>query len=86
MLMKVTSKIGLTPLGAYHSLMYGRSFYFDTTKLQDLHWSPRYSNAEMIRESYDWFIKYANQVKEGQLSAHQKSLNEKYLWILKKFL
>ena len=86
MLMKVTSKIGLTPLGAYHSLMYGRSFYFDTTKLQDLHWSPRYSNAEMICESYDWFIKHSNQEKEDKLSAHQKSLNEKSLWILKKLL
>ena len=86
MLMKVTSRLGLTPLGAYHSLMYGRSFHFDTTKLQDLSWTAKYSNTAMICESYDWFLKNSNQERKGKLSAHQKSLNEKYLWILKKFL
>jgi nucleoside-diphosphate-sugar epimerase len=86
LMMKVTSRLGLTPLGAYHSLMYGRSFYFDTTKLQDLSWTAKYSNTDMMCESYDWFLKKANQEKEGELSAHQKSLNEKSLWMLKKLL
>ena len=27
--MNITSAIGLSPLGAYHSLMYGKSMYFD---------------------------------------------------------
>jgi hypothetical protein len=66
--------------------MYGRSFYFDTTKLQDLSWTAKYSNKDMICESYDWFLKNSNQEREAKLSAHQKSLNEKYLWLLKKFL
>ena len=30
--MKISSSLGLSPLGSYHSLMYGRSMYFDITK------------------------------------------------------
>ena len=32
--MKLTSLLGLSPLGAYHSLMYGRSMYFDISKAE----------------------------------------------------
>ena len=30
--MRITSKMGLSPLGAYHSMMYGQSFFFDIKK------------------------------------------------------
>ncbi len=33
-LMQLTSALGLSPLGAYHALMYGRSLYFDISKAQ----------------------------------------------------
>src|SRR5262249_43973094 len=43
--MKVCSHLGLSPLGAYHALMYGRSMYFDISKAQtQMGWQPRYSN------------------------------------------
>ena len=32
MAMKVTSALGLSPLGPYHALMYGRSLYFDISR------------------------------------------------------
>ena len=32
--MNITSKLGLSPLGPYHSLMYGRSMYFDISKAE----------------------------------------------------
>ena len=55
--MNITSKMKLTPLGPYHSLMYGRSLYFDIRKAEEeLGFSPRYSTSEMFCESYDWFI------------------------------
>ena len=53
--MKLTSSLGLSPLGAYHSLMYGEDMYFDQTRAhEELGWSAQYSNEEMFRESYDW--------------------------------
>src|ERR1700730_12603728 len=41
--MNVFSILGLSPLGTYHSLMYGRSMYFDVSKaMQQLKWIPKY--------------------------------------------
>ena len=55
--MEITSALGISPLGAYHSLMYGRSFYFDSSKAKnDLNWNPTYTNNEMFIESYDWYL------------------------------
>jgi len=49
--MNLSSGLGISPLGAYHASMYGRSFYFDIRKVRTkLGWSPRYSNNEMFVE------------------------------------
>lgn len=86
--MKITSKLGLSPLGAYHALMYGRSMYFDITKAQvELGWQPKYSNTEMFIDSYEWYLKnreyilaqtggshHRSAVKQGILSLVQKVL------------
>jgi len=59
--MKITSTLGLSPLGAYHALMYGRSMYFDITKARtELGWQPKYSNEEMFAQSYDWYLATGN--------------------------
>lgn len=69
-LMKLTSVLCLSPLGAYHALMYGRSLYFDITKAQrELHWQPRFSTDQMFAQSYDWYL--AN--REKCLNAHHAS-------------
>jgi len=50
--MRVTSALGLTPLGPYHALMYGRSLWFDVGKaMRELEWRPRWSNDEMLIRS-----------------------------------
>ena len=57
--MKLASRLGISPLGAYHSMMYGKSMYFDITKAQkELKWEPKYSNKEMIIESYNYYIRH----------------------------
>ena len=73
--MKVTSKLGLSPLGDYHALMYGRSMYFDITdEMQELEWQPKYSNDEMFLETYKWYLKNRDEIlksdvnKSGHLS------------------
>lgn len=55
--MQLTSTLGLSPLGDYHTLMYGRSMWFDIEPTcAALGVRPRYSNAEMIADSYDAFL------------------------------
>jgi nucleoside-diphosphate-sugar epimerase len=72
--MKVTSKLGISPLGDYHSLMYGREMYFDITETSDrLGWKPKYGNAEMIAESYDWYVAHREEVLARKNASHHRS-------------
>ncbi len=72
--MKLTGAIGLSPLGAYHALMYGREMYFDLTRITaELNWAPRYSNEEMIIESYEWYLAHRAQVLAARAGSHHRS-------------
>ena len=49
--MNITSALGLSPLGPYHSLMYGENMYFDISKAEKmLDYSPKFSNAQMFKD------------------------------------
>lgn len=86
--MRVTSALGLSPLGPYHALMYGRSMYFDSSKAEaELGWAPRFSNDEMIVDSYEWFRAHRGQAASAAgLSAHRSPVREGMLSIVKKLL
>ncbi len=72
--MKLTSVLGLSPLGAYHALMYGRSMYFDIGKAQrELAFTPRFTNAEMLRQSYDWYLMNASGAAAACGQSHHRS-------------
>ncbi|HVU02033.1 MAG TPA: NAD-dependent epimerase/dehydratase family protein [Polyangiaceae bacterium] len=72
--MGVTSKLGVSPLGDYHALMYGREMFFDVSETKRaLSWTPRYSNAEMIAESYDWYVSHREQVLSRKDASHHRS-------------
>ena len=72
--MAVTSKLGLSPLGDYHTLMYGREMYFDLEHTRrELDWTPRWSNAEMIADSYDWYVKNRAHVLTRTDASHHRS-------------
>ena len=84
--MKLTSFLGLSPLGSYHALMYGRSMYFDNSKaIKELGWKPKYSNDEMFEESYNWYCENREQIVKGNNSGsvHQSKVNQGILKILK---
>jgi nucleoside-diphosphate-sugar epimerase len=73
-MMKVTSRAGLSPLGAYHSLMYGRSMYFDLARTKrELSFSPRFGNVEMFCDSYDWYLCHRDEVLTRHGASHHKS-------------
>jgi nucleoside-diphosphate-sugar epimerase len=86
--MDLTSRLGVSPLGPYHALMYGKSMYFDVTKARRLlGWSARFSNEEMFIASYDWYLAHrdevltrtgssphASAVKQGVLSLVSRAL------------
>ncbi len=86
--MKVTSALGLSPLGAYHALMYGRSMYFDISKAcRELGSRPRYSNNEMFIQSYEWYLAHRDEVRNtSEGSAHRRGVEQGILRSLKWFL
>jgi nucleoside-diphosphate-sugar epimerase len=83
--MKMTSVMGLSPLGAYHALMYGRSMYFDIDRARtELGWEPRYSNEEMFINSYDWYVANRERVlAERGLSHHRSAVKQGVLNLVK---
>jgi nucleoside-diphosphate-sugar epimerase len=73
-MMNLTSRAGLSPLGSYHSLMYGRSMYFalDRAK-QELEWAPRFGNVAMFCDSYDWYLQHREEVFLRRGASHHRS-------------
>ena len=70
--MKATSLLGLSPLGDYHALMYGRSMYFDISReMKELAWMPKYSNDEMFFETYNWYVKNRVAILKNKINRSQ---------------
>jgi nucleoside-diphosphate-sugar epimerase len=83
--MKALDILGLSPLGPYHYLMFGREMFFDTAKAQrELDWKSTLSNQEMICHSYDWYLKNRDHLAAaGPASAHRSVVKLKVLKVLK---
>ena len=77
--MEISSALGISPLGSYHSLMYGRSMYFDISKAkEELAWKPKFSNDEMFIESYNWYCENRYKLADINIagSHHQSKVKE----------
>jgi nucleoside-diphosphate-sugar epimerase len=84
-MLRLLDVMGLSPLAPYHYLTYHRSLCFDIRKVLELGWKPRYSNDEMLRESYDSFLAEADSPNPASaVSPHRKRVNESALWLLRK--
>jgi len=85
--MQLTSLCGLAPFAPYHWLMYGREMYFDIEKAErELGWQAKYSNSQMICESYDYYCREIKNQTFNNQSFHQKPVQQGFLKIIKKFL
>jgi nucleoside-diphosphate-sugar epimerase len=82
--MRVLTQLGQAPFAPYHWLLYGESLYFDTTKAQrELGWDPKYSNAAMVVESYEWFLAHRDALAHGGGSHHQSPVRPGLVRLLK---
>lgn len=85
--MELTSRLGVSPLGAYHSLMYGREMFFDTTPLTDaLGWTSRFSNEEMFIDSYDYYVRNRDEILSRRGASHHRSPLKKGILALLEYL
>ncbi len=61
--MRAVAGIGAAPFAPYHWLLYGESLWFDTTRARsELGWEPAHSNADMVIESYEWFLAHRDRL------------------------
>ena len=83
--LQALDRLHLSPLAPWHYLTYSHPFYFDMQPLHELGWRARYSNDEMLAQTFDWFV--ANpQWTTGQddASPHRKAVPQKALALLKR--
>lgn len=72
--MELTSRLGLSPLGPYHSLMYGREMFFDTSLARErLGWESGWSNQQMFIQSYDHYVEHRDEILSRSGASHHRS-------------
>jgi nucleoside-diphosphate-sugar epimerase len=73
-LMEAASRLRLSPLGPYHSLMYGREMYFDVAPVKAaLGWRATRSNEEMLIESYDHYVAHREEILRRRGASRHRS-------------
>jgi nucleoside-diphosphate-sugar epimerase len=83
--MQMVANAGLAPFAPYHWMLYSESLWFDVTKARtELGWEPRHSNAEMVVESYEWFLAHRHELAESKGSEHQSAAKLGALKLVKK--
>jgi nucleoside-diphosphate-sugar epimerase len=74
LLMAAATKLRLSPLGNYHYLAYSKPSWFDISDaVNELGWKPKYSNDEMLIESYDWYLAHRDDVMRSKWASPHKS-------------
>ena len=83
--LKLLDFLKLSPLGPWHYLTYHKDFYYDLSNTcKELNWKPKYSNDEMLKESYSWYLKNKNFLSHNK-SLHKSKLKKGILKIIKYF-
>jgi len=84
--MRASALLGLSPFAPYHWIMYGRSMWFDVAPAkEELAWRARWSNEEMLGDSYDWFLAHRHEVHEAA-SAHRRPARQGLVRLAKRLL
>ncbi|MEO5900998.1 MAG: NAD-dependent epimerase/dehydratase family protein [Ilumatobacteraceae bacterium] len=82
--MRAAAAVRLAPFAPYHWTMYAESLWFDIRHARDLlGWQPTYSNAEMLADSYDWFLANRDTTMAPGRSQHRTTSRQGVLKLLK---
>ena len=81
--MRAAAALRIAPFAPYHWLMYGRSMWFDVDHaMHATGWRPQWSNEEMFRQSYDWFVE--NRERAAGASQHRRPARQGALTLVKR--
>jgi nucleoside-diphosphate-sugar epimerase len=78
-------KVGLSPLGPWHYMTYHKPFHFDSKPAYEaLGYLPKYTNRQMMTESYDWFVRHFDEMNvRDDASNHKRPVKQGVLKLLK---
>ncbi len=83
-LMRAAAATHLAPFAPYHWMMYSKSMWFDIDHVRDaLGWQPKWSNDEMLSDSYDWFLRNRADTDRAGRSRHRTIAKQGALRALK---
>lgn len=83
-LMKAGAAARVVPFAPYHWMMYAQSLWFDIDHVcAALGWQPRWSNEEMLVDSYDWFLRNRGNLGDTGRSQHRTIAKQGALRALK---
>jgi len=83
-LMRAAAVTHLAPFAPYHWMMYSKSLWFDIDHVRDaLGWQPKWSNEEMLADSYDWFVSNRAGTDQAGRSHHRTIAKQGALRALK---
>lgn len=83
--LRLLDKMGLSPLGPYHYMTYHKPLYFDSAHVTDrLGWTPRFSNQDMLKDSYDWYVENYDAKAASGTSAHKSPVKQGALRLMKR--
>ena len=82
----IADKLKISPLAPWHYMTYHKPFYFDMSEeFKQLKWRPKFSNNEMIANSYKWYLENKENLKTAdQSSTHRGSLKQGIIGLLKR--
>jgi nucleoside-diphosphate-sugar epimerase len=79
-------KLNLSPLTSWHYLSYSWNFYYDLQNtFKILAWRPKYSNVQMLCNSFYYYLSTKHKLKNN-LSIHRSKIRQKLLAVIKSFL
>ena len=82
--MQAAARLHLAPFAPYHWIMYSRSLWFDIDHARTaLGWQPRFSNAEAMVDSYEWFLLHRHDTVSRDASHHRSTAKQGALRVLK---
>jgi nucleoside-diphosphate-sugar epimerase len=73
----------ISPLVPWHYLTYHKECHFDIAPLLEMGWRPRYSNSDMLQESYDWYRANTDVGGTSVGSPHRSPLRQGVLKLVK---
>jgi nucleoside-diphosphate-sugar epimerase len=83
-LMRAAAAAHLAPFAPYHWTMYAESLWVDIDHAREaLGWQPRWSNADMLADSYDWFLAHRATADTAGGSQHRTTARQGALRLLK---